>query len=87
MKQYRITSKDILAASDDDCFLDENDPIHQLKIAHNLGGLGSEAKLAEYNAKLARPVNNTGNDNARIMREQGIKSGSDAWFRLWFGAK
>jgi hypothetical protein len=26
----------------------------------------------------------TANDKARIMREQNIKPGTDAWFKLWF---
>jgi hypothetical protein len=29
--------------------------------------------------------NDQGSQNARIMREQGIKPGTPAWFELWFG--
>ena len=50
MKQYKITSDNILQNSDDDCYISPDDPIHELKIAHNMGGLGSAEKLANYNA-------------------------------------
>lgn len=50
MKQYKITSDNILQNSTDDCYLSPDDPVHELKIAHNLGGLGSAEKLANYNA-------------------------------------
>lgn len=48
MKQYRITSNNINLDSPDDCFLSPDDPIQELKIASYLGGLGAEARLAEY---------------------------------------
>ena len=51
MKQYKITSADILQDSQEDCYLDPNDPIHELKIASYLGGLGSSARLEEYQLK------------------------------------
>ena len=28
---------------------------------------------------------NPANEKARMMREQGIKPGTPAWFQLWFG--
>ena len=31
MKQYRITTQDLNQSADDDCYLDPNDPIHELK--------------------------------------------------------
>jgi hypothetical protein len=48
MKQYKITSANILQDSQEDCYLDPNDPIHELKIANHMGGLGSTAKLEAY---------------------------------------
>lgn len=48
MKQYRITTENILKDSEDDCYLSPDDPIHELKIAQYLGGLGAAEKLAEY---------------------------------------
>ena len=51
MKQYKITSADILQDSQEDCYLDPNDPVRELKIASYLGGLGSSARLEEYRLK------------------------------------
>jgi hypothetical protein len=51
MKQYKITSADILQDSQEDCYLDPNDPVHELKIASYLGGLGSSTRLEEYRLK------------------------------------
>jgi hypothetical protein len=51
MKQYRITSADINQTSEEDCNLDPSDPIHELKIASYMGGLGSTARLEEYKIK------------------------------------
>jgi hypothetical protein len=48
MKQYKITSADILQDSQEDCYLDPNDPVHELKIAGYLGGLGADARLEQY---------------------------------------
>ena len=51
MKQYRITSKDIIQDSDEDCALSPSDPIHEIKAAAFLGGLGAEARIAEIRLK------------------------------------
>jgi hypothetical protein len=53
VKQYKITSDNILQNSADDCYLSPNDLVHELKIAHNMGGLSSAEKLANYNAMKA----------------------------------
>lgn len=88
MKQYRITSEDITPNSDIDCHLEANDPIHEMKLLAGLGGLGGEARLAEYN--IQKTLNNgsnitvTASENARIMREKNIKPGTPEWFKLWF---
>jgi len=92
MKQYRITKADILQDSPDDCYLSPGDPIHELKIASYLGGLGSEARLQEYKAK-QREINKngntlmSGNDKAAYMKQNNIKPGTPAWFELWYGKK
>lgn len=52
MKQYKITTDNINLDSDDDAYLNPDDPIHELKIASYLGGLGSESRLAEYRLQL-----------------------------------
>jgi len=53
MKQYKITSADLQLDnnSTNDCYLDPTDPVHELKIASYLGGLGSNARLEEYRLK------------------------------------
>ena len=51
MKQYRITSKDIIQTSDDDCVLSEDDPIHKIKAAAYLGGLGGAERIANLRLK------------------------------------
>lgn len=69
--------------SSDDCYLAPNDPIHELKAVHLMGGLGSQERLAAYKATLRQPV--VGSNKGQIQREQGIKPGTPAWFELWFG--
>lgn len=82
MKEYRITKDDILQDSPDDCYLAPTDPIHELKIAQYLGGLGAEQRLAEYRASQQQPV--VGSNKRQIEREQGIKPGTKEWFELHF---
>ena len=53
MKQYYITSENIKKDdSHSDCYISPDDPIHELKITSFMGGLGAEARLAEYRAKI-----------------------------------
>jgi hypothetical protein len=89
MKQFYITQDNIPKSSPDDCFLAPEDPIHELTAAAMMGGLGAEARLAEYRAKNAEAnkVNNGSIDKAKYMRENNIKPGTPAWFELWFGRK
>lgn len=82
MRQYKVTTADINPASDEDCYLAPNDPIHALKGVSQLGGLGSGAALAEYN-RLHLP-NIQGSNKGQIAREQGIKPGTEEWFKHWF---
>ena len=83
MRQYRITSTDLSPKSDDDCFLDPDDPIHDLAAAASMGGRGSREALARYKSTLPYP--NIGSNKGQIQREQGIRPGTDEWFKLWFG--
>jgi hypothetical protein len=82
MKQYKITSADLNPKSDDDCYLAPNDPIHDLMPASMMGGLGSMEALARYNATMKPTV--VGSNKGQIQRDQGIKPGTDEWFKLWF---
>jgi hypothetical protein len=83
MKQYRITVSDLVQDSNDDAYLAPEDPIHELKAAAMMGGLGAAERLADYRATLKQPV--VGSNKGQIQREQNIKPGTDEWFRLWFG--
>jgi hypothetical protein len=89
MKQFRITTEHLNTDSDEDCHLEPNDPIHELKVVQYLAGLGSEARLREYRAhntavSQGSNITATAAENARIMREQNIKPGTPEWFKLWF---
>jgi hypothetical protein len=84
MKQYYITSDNLSKDSDDDCYLAPDDPIHELKIGQLMGGLGAEARLAEYKAK-QKPINTTNEvSKVELMRQHNIKPGSDEYIKLWF---
>lgn len=83
MRQFRVTTADLNQTSDEDCYLAPDDPIHTLKGVSQLGGLGSGPALAEYN-KLHLP-SIQGSNKGQVAREQGIKPGTEAWFKHWFG--
>ena len=83
MRQYRITSLDVNPADNNDCYLAPDDPIHQLMPAAMMGGLGSEEALAQYR-QLQLP-NIQGSNKGQIAREQGIRPGTQEWFKHWFG--
>jgi len=77
IKQYRFTSTSHSDSTIPDAVLDENDSV-----------------FATANGVVPRPnyvdlpawqQHNPANDKARMMREQGIKPGTPAWFALWFG--
>lgn len=85
MRQFRITTADLNPKSDDDCYIAPDDPMWDMMPASQMGGLGSSTALARYNSASAPVIEQ--NNNAQIMREQNIKPGTDAWFKLWFGRK
>ena len=73
--------------SPDDCYLAPEDPIHGLKVVSYMGGLNATERLHEYNASVREynRVRSGAVDKAKYMKEHGIKSGSPAWFELWYG--
>ena len=87
MKQFRITSANITGNEEGDCFLAPTDPIHELKIASIMGGLGAEARLAEYKSKVAEEnkINNGSAEKIKYMKENNIRPGSVAYVELWYG--
>lgn len=84
MKEYRITTQDLNQDSTDDCYLDPNDPIHEIKALSGLGGLGGDARLHEYRAQQGSNISVTGNNKGELMRQHNIKPGTPEWFKLWF---
>lgn len=72
-RQRTFTSADFLPKESDDCYLAPEDPAHQYM---------GVPKIAEPQIVIN---NNNGSEKARIMREQNIKPGDEAWFKLWFG--
>jgi hypothetical protein len=85
MRQFRVTTQDLNPQSNDDCYLAPEDPIWDLMPASAMGGLGSEAALAQYK-QLALPSIKP-NNKGQIAREQNIKPGTQEWFKHWFGDK
>lgn len=47
-----------------------------------LAGITEFKGLQPYN--VGSNVSVTGNEKARLMRENNIKPGTDEWFKLWF---
>ena len=87
MKQYYITSLHLNTDAADDCVLAPDDPIHAVKAAQYLDGLGGDQylrQLAEANAA-SLPPTATPINKAQIMRERNIAPGTEAWFKLWYG--
>lgn len=84
-KEYRITTQNIGLAEEDDCALDTLDPIHELKIASMMDGLGSEQRLAEYRAKQADMKAKMKDERweSQYAKDHGIKPGTPAWHALW----
>lgn len=81
MKQYKITTDNLNTNSADDCVLDPNDPIHEIKQMQYLAGLGNAAKLTKYEGS---NISVTGNEKADLMKKHDIRPGTPEWFQLWF---
>ena len=73
--QRRLTSADFLPKEEDDCFIPEDDPVWSLTGVEKIKSVVPEILVSG---------NNSGTEKAQIMREQNIKPGTDAWFKLWF---
>ena len=61
-----------------DAVLDPNDPIFQI-------ARGENVPRRDFSQLQAWQKDNPQNSKAQMMREQGIKPGTPAWFQLWFG--
>lgn len=76
MRQIRITAPPNENPGIPDAFIDPNDPV----MVQQYG-----IPQPNYLEMPAWQQHNPANDKARMMREQGIKPGTPAWFQLWFG--
>lgn len=85
MRQFRVTTQDLNPKSNNDCYLAPEDPIWDLMPASAMGGLGSEAALAQY--KQLQLPSIMGSNKGQLAREQNIKPGTPEWFKHWFGDK
>jgi hypothetical protein len=82
-RQYRITTENLPQASEEDCFLEADDPIHELKAASIMGGLGARVRLAAYNEATKQATIDKIQAMHLEARKQGIKPGSVAWHALF----
>lgn len=81
MKQYHITSENIVKDSPDDCVLDPADPANEIKRMQYLGGLGYQ----KYNpVPEGSNISKTGMENQRLEKKHNIRPGTPEWFQLWF---
>lgn len=85
MKQYRITTANLTQSSINDCVLSPDDPIHHLAGVSQLGGIGSESALSQYRTLQLPKIE--GSTKGQEARELGLKPGTEAWFKHWFGDK
>ena len=84
MKQYKITTDNIVNDSPDDCYLDPTDPLNEIKALQYLGGINSLNRLQEYKGMQGSNISATGSEKGRLQRENNIKPGTPEWFKLWF---
>jgi hypothetical protein len=89
MKQYRITSDNLNQNSPDDCYLDPNDPVNEIKVLQYLGGINADVRLYEYKMQNSPKedgsnISITGNAKGELMKKNNIKPGTPEWFKLWF---
>jgi hypothetical protein len=82
-KQYRITTENLPQASEEDCYLEPDDPIHELKAASIMGGLGARVRLAAYNEATKQATIDKIQAMHLEARRQGIRPGSVAWHALF----
>lgn len=82
MKQYKITTQDLVQSSENDCFLSPDDPIHELIGQSQLGGLGGDSLLHKYRMSQLPEIDSS--NKGKIQRENNIKPGTPEWFQLWF---
>lgn len=73
MKEYRITTQNLDYPSDNDCFIDPNDPIHELKKSLMLGGLGSAQALQNIDQAVSHVKQLSPDQDLNKMRRAAIR--------------
>jgi hypothetical protein len=81
--QYRINTTNVSPIDLNDCVLEPTDPIHELKAASIMGGLGSKARLAKYNELTRQEQSSKYFKQIEHARAMGIKPGTPAWNALF----
>lgn len=82
MRQYRITTENVLLDDPTDCYIEHDEQFEKFKRAHLLGGLGSEQVLAEYRASQLPKIDVKTADE--VAYGKSLKPGTDEWFRFHF---
>ena len=82
-KEYHITTQNVNPVEDGDCHLEPTDPIHELKAASIMGGLGAKIRLSQYNDATQRATIDKIQSQRLEARQQGIKPGSPAWYVMF----
>jgi hypothetical protein len=57
------------------------DDLQQLKM---LAGIANRPKMQEYKGYQGSNISVTGNEKGQLMKDNNIKPGTEAWFKLWF---
>lgn len=79
VREYRVTTQNLPDYGEEDCRLDPNDPIHELRQSQVMGGLGARDRLVEIRDKQSTPEETW---EQKYAREHGIRPGSVAWNTL-----
>lgn len=79
MKQYKITTDNISKDTEEDCVLDPNDPMNEIKRMQYLGGVGYQPYVPE-----GINISTSGTETRELERKHNIKPGTPEWFQLWF---
>jgi hypothetical protein len=82
-QEYRITTQNVNPVEDGDCHLEPTDPIHELKAASIMGGLGAKLRLAQYNDATRQATIDKLQEQRLEARKLGIRPGSVAWNTLF----
>ena len=82
-KQYRITTQNMDYGVEDDCFLAPEDPVYPLIASSIMGGLGSQARLAQYNEYTQQELSSKYFKTRIDAQAQGIKPGTPAWYAMF----